>query len=1062
MAVVLVFFFLSGATSLGYELLWLRHLQLIFGSSTLAVSTVVASFMAGLSLGAYGVGRYVRKSERFLTLYGVLELGIGLYGLLSLFLLNFSDRVFHFYAGFWTSTPLLFHGLRIFHALLILLVPTACMGATLPVLTRWFAARRDRAGRYLSLLYGVNTLGAAAGTLITGFIIIPRLGTFRNLVLLAIVNLVVGLGAVALQRVYPRVANRRPPAPSQVSPSSSVESTVAPPATEDVTRLQMVLFLSGAAAMLFEVIWTRILEAFVYNTVYSFTTILMAFLLGVGAGSLYFQRKSFQQSIRWRTVARVQLLLAAFGFLGWAAFDRYIPEVVLWVHLRWPENLTAQTWAVFIVSSAFIFAPTFFMGLNFPLVTHLIVLRRARIVRDVGESYAYTTWGNILGSLGAGLVVIPIMGLQGGYRFALLLTLLAAWIVLFPAWKRWETILLLLFAGLVLGYPGISPYVMDSGIYARPRWYSGNPEAFRILLRRFPMGFYREGQHANVSVRYDRGKPSLRINGKPEASLEPIDQRSQKLAAYLPLMLQPQPRRVLVVGLGGGITPAAFARDPRVHRLDIVEIEPAVRRALQAFEFWTQGLLKNPKIHWIFEDGRGFLNRIATTYDTISLHVSPGVTTFYSVEFYRLAAHHLAANGILVQWFHTWQTDFTGVRIAVRTVGQVFPYYEVFCDGPSLFIMASKEPVRLEVSAWPERLRRHPDALRDLWEHLRMVSPYELMAYRIGNEKSWKPYVDDVPIHSDVQPVLEYAVARNFYLRNTEKYVLRRLFRIQDMEENLKRLEQSGLSPADAALWMLSGYLTHFVPDRAREFRRMIEQRIPDLDHQAPCLAAKAKWVWRMTTNPNIASPEKLFEELSEACRFREPLSKDGIPSLVWVSALYATMNRWIPPQRVLEQIYPILVRQGRLTPKDWEAWVNLEIQSRNRRQVLFLFRTASKWEVPPWRVDYWRGEWERVQHHSAKATLFYRRAIQVHPYDPKPYQRLAEALERARKDKMLMRFLSRYLNTFPTDLEAWLRYARTARRLKDERTFRVAIGKAQLLATTMEEKTQVYELLGR
>lgn len=1059
MGLILVFFFLSGATSLGYEIIWLRHLQVIFGSSTLAVSTVVASFMAGLSLGAFYVGRFIHRTDNLLSLYGRLEMGIGLYGVISLFLLNFSDEVFHLYAGLWVDIRFFFHFIRIIHALVILIFPTVLMGATLPVLTRWFTSRSDAAGKPLAVLYGINTLGAAFGTFITGFFMIPWYGTYRNLVALAGVNLLIGLGAVVLQRRGWAPSSERGPHPEEKPETLPNPMNNLGEHPEDLTRLQIVLFLSGTASMMFEVIWTRIMEAFVYNTVYSFTTILMAFLLGVGAGSLYFRRRLQRRMPGLRDVVRVQLLLAAFSLLAWTAFDRVLPEAVLWVHMRWPEDLTKQTLATFVGTLLVIFAPTFFMGLNFPLVTHLIVLKRSRIVRDVGGSYAITTWGNILGSLGTSLFIIPWLGLQGGYRLALFFTLLAAIMALFPRWKAVETGILILFFGWSALDSGISPYVMDSGIYARPQGYTVNPAALRLLMRRNPMGFYKEGQHAGVSVRYRGGKPILRINGKPEASLEPIDQRSQTLAAYLPLMFHLRPQQVLVIGLGGGITPASFLRDPRVSQADIVEIEPAVLQALQSFVPWTPGLLGNPKARWIIEDGRGYLNRTRKRYDIISLHLSPGITSFYTQEFYRLASLRLSRGGILVQWFHTWQTDFRDIVIALHTLASIFPHYQVFCDGPSLFILASSDPLPLQPLAWVNRLRRHPDAMRDLWSYLRITSPLELMAYRIGDEKSWAQTLKNSPIHSDSQPILEYYVAKNFYLKHTEKYILERLFRLQDTEGNVRGLVESGLEPVHALFWIYRGYLGHFIPEQTKAFGQTIQKRMDEWENRSPCLADSVRWIEALGS-PNTPAPsDDLFRQMSEACGLDNPAPKNADNLLIWVGTVFHSMQRFIPPQQVMDKAYRILLQQGMLGPDDWESWMNRAIQNQDDKTVQTLLSVGSTSRIPPWRLHYWKGEWERAQGRFSAAHNEYSQAIQNFPYDPDPYIRIYQLLHTQKEKDSLMKFLPLYLERFPTDLDAWFLLAQEVSPINDPGTYRYALTMANLLATTMEEKTRVYSL---
>src|SRR5213080_3762679 len=533
-------FFLSGATGLVYELLWVRVLYQTFGSTIQSVTTVVAAYMGGLGLGAWLLGRRADRHERPAALYGRLEIAIGLFGLASPLVLAVTH---HIYVG--TAAALALDraasvALRFALAGVVLLIPTTLMGGTLPVLTRAFTADRAELQHSLGLLYGLNTLGAVVGTALAGFFLIEYVGVRASLWATATINL--ALGGIALW-----LSGSRADAPTAAPPDPGREPGERPSPVLRNTAL-LLLGLTAFAALLDEIAWTRVLVMIVGGSTYAFTLVLLVFLLGIGIGSAIVARRGSIPSETAAAAAGAQALTAAGAgllFLIFGLLPRYIIAVFQVQSLGATERLLAMGLAV----GAVVLIPA--IGMTFPLLTDLVAERHAAGGGEVGRAYAINTAGSIVGAVLTGFVLVVTLGTDLTLRLGLLVNVLAALVLAGLAargiaegsveHRRLRARVLgagaLATLALVVAFaaPRWSTRLIDLGpsIYARGRMDARAVTEF-LAHRGSRQLAYAEGWNATVSVWESVTGRALKVNGKADAS-DYGDMDTQIIAGLAPV-----------------------------------------------------------------------------------------------------------------------------------------------------------------------------------------------------------------------------------------------------------------------------------------------------------------------------------------------------------------------------------------------------------------------------------------------------------------------------------------------------------------------------------------------
>ncbi len=765
-------FFVSGAAGLLYEVVWMRLLGLLFGHTVYAVTTVLAAYMGGLALGSVVFGRWADRARRPLRTYALLEAGIGLYCLLTPFLFRAADAAYLSLHRALAPSPVLATGIQLAFSVLLLVAPTTLMGATLPLLSRALVDRGGITGSRVGALYAVNTWGAVAGTAATGFLLLPTIGLKATVALGVGLNLLVAAVALALDA---RLGRSEPvPSPAAVDPAPSTATgggDVAPDRRAARVALGAIA-VAGAASMAYEVAWTRALSLVLGSSVYAFSVMLATFLSGLALGAFVVSRALRRWSLGLGAFAVVECTVAFVALALLPAFG-FLPELflrLLWTFgLRHEGALLAQFTASFLV----MIVPTLLIGATFPLVIAAIARDLKRVGRDVGTVYGANTIGTILGSVGAGFVLIPLAGIQNGIVIAAAVNLAAGLAVLavLPGRRRTLAIaapaLTALFAALVLALPQWDQKLMSSGVAVYAQRYLGADGSSATLRRELggrDVVFYDEGLNATVSVMRTGGTLALTIDGKLDGG-NGADMRTQILFGHLPAFLYPDAKRTLVIGLGTGMTAGALAQHP-VELVEVAELEPAMIEAAGFFFEENHRVLEDPRVRIIAGDGRHVLAASTVPYDIIVSEPSnpwiAGIANLFTREFYAEARNHLSQSGIFIQWLQGYSIYDREMRMVVRTFLESFPHVSVWKVGRSDYLLVgSPQEAVLDIPRIARRLQESPGARADM---ARLgLDPEDVPGLFLLSQEDARRFAEGAPLNTDDLPLLEFAAPRALY-----------------------------------------------------------------------------------------------------------------------------------------------------------------------------------------------------------------------------------------------------------------------------------------------------------
>lgn len=770
-AMIFLCFFLSGIAGLMYEVLWIRQLSLIFGATSFAISTVLASFMGGLALGGWRFGRIADRRRDHLRLYALLEGSVAVYCLLLPFLFKAITGV---YVLTWRSVGGSFYSmslLRFALAAVVLLLPTTFMGATLPVLSRYVIRRIDRFGSGFGRLYGINTLGAVLGCFAAGYLLIGTIGVWKTTMLAALLNVAVALIAYSLYRGE----GDSPVAEEGEAGESGGAGAAAAAAAGDgrgdgpVRAVLVGIALAGWASLTYEVGWTRLLSLVLGSSVYAFTAMLTTFLLGIALGSMAVSALSDRIRSPFRAFVAVQAVVGVSSLLITPLFDR-LPRLFIVLFAKMGSGFLNYQLIQFAICVMVMILPTFFIGAALPLAANAVARRLGRLGRSVGTVYASNTVGAIVGSFMAGFVLIPLIGTQRTLSAAAGVNILVAILILLllPRVRRLVRVTVAAALGaafLLLTVTGGAwdRYQLNAGLFDSPEFSVGNivREGYTDYIYSYDIVTLEEGPYANVAVSKEDNNLFMQINGRTEASTT-SDMVNQILVTQIPMLVHPDPRDVLVIGLGSGITFASALTHP-VSSAECVEISPAVVRAASEFKDWNFDVMRNPDADVILDDGRNYLLATPRKYDVIVSEPSKpwisGVSNMFTRETFELARSRLKPRGIVCQWFHYYSMAPDDFRLALRTFLDVFPYAQVWNADNNVFMLGSNEPLVIDVAAM-ERKLRYPQVKEDL-DRVNLDSPYLLLGHFLFGEKEAREYVGEGPINTDDLPIIEFSAPRN-------------------------------------------------------------------------------------------------------------------------------------------------------------------------------------------------------------------------------------------------------------------------------------------------------------
>jgi spermidine synthase len=663
---IYIIFFISGICGLAYEILWVRMLGLILGNSIYAVSLVVAAFMAGLGLGSYLAGRYIEKHPDPLRIYALLEIGIGIFALLSPLILSLLSPIYAWFGKFWISSPILLNILRFKLAFIVLLIPTILMGGTLPILSRYFIRKQNRLGGDIARLYGVNTLGAVIGCLLTGFVLIEFIGVRQTIFAMAAINLAIGL------IVWIFGKGKALPEFAETETRKSKEKTSVDYPQSLLTLILIVFALSGFASIAYEVIWTRSLAFFIGHTSYAFTSILASFLLGIGLGSLIVSRYSDKAKNLILALGIAEILIGLTAVVGIPLLSGTFYAMERSFGLR---TWATPIWIKFVYSFCIMLLPTLLMGITFPLAAK-IYLNIKDLGKGIGRIYAINTLGGIFGSFAAVFILIPLLGLQSSIIAVAIINLLIGVILIFRAPDIGAGPKSMFISGAILAM-AILGIILPS-----------NTNIYSLTNRdyRGQSLYYKEGLNNTIEIFQRQDKIlDLFIDGELNASTSKTGMLVHKLLTQLPIMLHPNPRSVFQVGLGSGMTSGAALPFKTIETINCAEISKDIVDAASKFSEWNHNIIQSPRFNLQLEDGRIALLTDKRKYDIMVTGIihpkyNPGNAGLYSKDYYELCKSRLSEDGIMCQWIPLNALRDSEFKMIIATFQQVFPHTSLWFE----------------------------------------------------------------------------------------------------------------------------------------------------------------------------------------------------------------------------------------------------------------------------------------------------------------------------------------------------------------------------------------------
>ncbi len=781
--IIAILFIVSGATGLIYQIAWFKYLSLFLGNTTYAQTIVLATFMGGLAIGASLWGRRADRTKSPIILYGALEFFIGVYCILYPWLMSAVKGLFvmtvHALDLPSDGTAVLF--LKLLISVLTLLLPTILMGGTLPVLVRFISHSVEESGKNVATLYFLNSFGAVVGSLLGGFFLIPMAGLQATVLSAGVVNILIAIAAFAL-------GTRSMLASAE---GESVSETELSPAPDLFVLLAVgVAGVSGLAAMIYEVAWVRLLIPVLGSSTYSYTLMLVAFISGITIGSWLVSVLIRRWKNLFGVLAICQLLIGASMALMLPLYG-HVPYIFWQLgsmftrsDATYPIFLTLQ----FLIGLAIMIVPTIFLGMSLPLASRIATKSVQVLGKSVGTVFSVNTLGTVLGSLAAGLILIPVIGVRHAMEVGLMLNL-ASGIVLtlvdkgLSAIRRSSQVVLAVLVGsltIVFGSDW-NQIVTLSGVF---RQFGNNRQApatydeFVRGVRANKVLYYKEGASATVGVVQNQSGSGLQnvliINGKADAS-SVGDLPTQLLLGQVPMMLHPHPDTVLVIGFGSGVTSGSVLTHP-IKRLECVEISPEVIAGSKYFEQVNNNPLGDPRTRLYIDDALAFLKLSKTNYDAIISEPSnpwiAGIGNLYTTDFFEMCKGRLRPQGVMVQWFHLYEIDDETFKLVVRTFRSIFPHVVVWQSlTPDLLLVGSKDSLVLN----EEQLARKFEiqAVKKDLERVKIPDPATLISLQMISEGPTREYASAGPLNTEDKPLLEHWAPRAFFVNKGANEITR-------------------------------------------------------------------------------------------------------------------------------------------------------------------------------------------------------------------------------------------------------------------------------------------------
>lgn len=800
---LMLIYFASGACSLIDEVVWVRLLKLTLGNTVYASSIVVSTFMGGLALGALIMGRYSDRVVRRLRLYALLETIISISVLFLPWGLRIADK---FYVWFYRVYDPTYRELLIVQVIisgLILIVPSMLMGSTLPLLGRFVTSLEKETGRLVGRLYAFNTLGAAVGCFLAGFVLIRAIGVMSTLYAAAVLNLLVAFGGWFLSRLSGFKIEEQ----DKEARVNSVEVVATKVADGRMFVLVFAFFLSGAISIGYELLWMRSVVHLLSGYTYVFSSVLTVYLLGnvIGAGIGSGLVKKLKCPATGFAVT-----LSLLGLCG----IFYLPFLILWTSKVLPvigrevelanRIIPFSTYMIKpLVQSIFLFLiPAIIMGAGFPIALQAWANRVHKVGWSTGTAYGANTMGAVMGGLATGFILIPLLGTQLSMS---ILGLAGIWIAGFM-WllfacnsKAAGRFGFLATAGLLTVIALKMPSdLFDAVVKSNPKL----PKQLELLA-------VEEGVSTTVSLYRDTQEDTLYLytSGQRVAGDTYFWRSDQKMLGHFGVLLNSKAKKVLSVGFGSGESTACMSLHG-LERAVCVEIAPeVVNLSLRFFRHINLGDKLNDEIDMIYMDAKNYVHLTDDKYDAIvndSIHPKHFAenSSLYAKEYFEDARKRLDKNGLFISWIPTHNVEPISVlNSIIGTMMEVFPHVTIWYmtpDPAQYFLVVGSEQ-------WQYFSPKHMDGelLKDnvgnSLSEININNSKDVMSCYIGDEKDLRRFIKSFSINSDFRPFIEFTTAN----RPAGCSMFGRFISCVRNDSVYEHIDWKGLSEEEKKKWLL-------------------------------------------------------------------------------------------------------------------------------------------------------------------------------------------------------------------------------------------------------------------
>jgi len=756
----------SGAAALVYETVWLREFRLIFGASTAASAAVVAIFVGGLGAGGWWIGKIAERNRNPLTLYSLLELGVTLMAVLTAALIPAVRILYNATGGSFVLGGFVATVLRLILAAIVLGGPTFLMGGTLPAMARAVEQSSDAGRSAVAMLYGANTLGAVAGAAVSTFFLLEYAGNLGTLLAAAMLNALVGGIAFLLASFIRGNAKKGDALRDEIDAEPEADAA---PAVASPRFVYAAAAATGFVFFVMELVWYRMLTPLLGGTTFTFGAILAVALFGIGAGSaLSSMRRERATLVGFAICSALEALALAIPF----ATGDGIALFALFTRALGTIGFRGFVLSWLLVAAFVVLPAAFASGVQFPMLISLLGRGRENVALHVGRAYAWNTIGSIAGSLAGGFGALPLLTAPGTWRVAFgVLVVVVIATAIHGARQRGAaklTFAVAIAAASValITAKGPTAFWRHTPIGAG-RAETPKGDANRLIdfvnARRRTTFWEADGIESSISVS-DTDGYALLVNGKGDGHAR-LDGGTQIMSGILPALLHPNPRRAVVVGLGTGTSAGWLAEVSSIERVDVIEIEPAIKHVAELCAPVNRNALANPKVHLAFGDGREFLLGRGDKVDIITAEPSnpyrAGVASLYTSEFYRACLRRLAPRGIFVQFLQAYEVDAPTIRTVYATLTSVFPHVETWqTQSGDLLLVGSVDPLAYDDASLRAKLQIDAvrNGVRNAWW---ADDPESIAAHYVCGNRTARVLAFEVPRNTDNRTIVEYAFARS-------------------------------------------------------------------------------------------------------------------------------------------------------------------------------------------------------------------------------------------------------------------------------------------------------------